>query len=219
MKILLLEDDLLLNESITQYLSTIGHAITSVRDGQECLDILEKNVFDFLILDINVPSVDGLSILERLHEQKRQIPAIYISTLIDIEDISRAFNLGCYDYLKKPFHLKELHIRINKIIQTSQLQLHHKRLSKSYSFDGETYTLLFKNEPQTLAKRQLKIIELLAKNRGMVCSYELFMDYVWDDMDVDLGTIRAEVNRLKNHLKEDFIFNVRGIGYMIKTPD
>lgn len=70
MKILLLEDDIMLNEAITKYLTTIGHAITSVRDGDRCLEILEKERFDLLVFDINVPNIDGLTIVETLHAQK-----------------------------------------------------------------------------------------------------------------------------------------------------
>ncbi|WNY99215.1 MULTISPECIES: response regulator transcription factor [unclassified Sulfurospirillum] len=220
MKILLLEDDILLNESIAKYLTTIGHVITSVRDGNVCLEILEKEKFDLLVFDINVPNIDGLSILEKLHAQKKIIPIIFISTLIDIEDISRAFELGCYDYLKKPFHLKELGIRIDRISKTAKKEMHHKVLSSAYSFDCETMTLYFNKEPQVLSKRQLQIIEFLTHNRGFVCSYDMFRESVWGDCDmfVDDATIRTEINRLKNHLKEDFIVNVRGIGYMVKTP-
>ncbi len=220
MKILLLEDDILLNESITKYLSTMGHAITSVRDGNECLSILEKEKFDLLVFDINVPNIDGLSILEILHKQKKVTPVIFTSTLIDIEDISRAFDLGCYDYLKKPFHLKELSIRIDRIAKTATKIMCHKRLSSSYSFNCETMTLYFHDEPQILSKRQLKVIEFLTHNRGFVCSYDMFRESVWDDCDgfVDDATIRTEVNRLKTHLQEDFISNIRGIGYTIKIP-
>lgn len=218
MKILLLEDDILLNEAITKYLTSIGHAMTSVRDGNICLRILEKEQFDLSILDINVPNIDGLTILEKLHAQKRMMPVIFISTLIDIEDISRAFELGCFDYLKKPFHLKELGIRIDKILQIVHNNMCHKRLSKSYSFNFETMTLYYHNEPQVLPKRQLQIIEFLAHNRAFVCSYDRFREVVWDDFDIDDATIRAEINRLKTHLKEDFIVNIRGVGYMIKTP-
>ncbi len=220
MKILLLEDDILLNESITKYLTTIGHAITSVRDGNVCLEILEKEKFDLLVFDINVPNIDGLTILETLHKHKKIMPVIFISTLIEIEDISRAFELGCYDYLKKPFHLKELGIRIDRISKTAKKEMHHKVLSPSYSFDCDAMTLYFHEEPQVLSKRQLQIIEFLTHNRGFVCSYDMFRENVWGDCDmfVDDATIRTEINRLKNHLKEDFIVNVRGIGYIIKTP-
>ena len=219
MKILLVEDDIMLNEMITEQITSTGHAIKSVKTGNESLEILDKEKFDLLILDINLPDINGFSILEKMHEQKRMIPTIYISALIDIEDISRAFDLGCFDYLKKPFHLKELTLRINKILKTRIVPQRHKRLSKHYSFDAETMTLLFNNEPHILPKRQLQIIELLALNRSLVVQYDMFRDYVWNDDYIDNATIRAEVNRVKTVLKEDFIKNIRGSGYMIERPE
>ena len=219
MKILLVEDDFMLNEMITEYITSTGHIIKNAKTGAEALDILEKEKFDLLILDINLPDIDGFTILEKMHEQKRMIPTIYISALIDIEEISRAFDLGCFDYLKKPFHLKELTLRINKILKTRIVPQRHKRLSKHYSFDSENMTLLFNNEPHILPKRQLQIIELLALNRSLVVQYDMFRTYVWNDDYIDNATIRAEVNRVKTVLKEDFIKNIRGSGYMIERPE
>ena len=219
MKILLVEDDIMLNEMIDEYITSTGHIIKSVKTGNDALNTLEKEKFDLLILDINLPDIDGFTILEKMHEQKRMIPTIYISALIDIEDISRAFDLGCFDYLKKPFHLKELTLRINKILKTRIVPQTHKRLSKHYSFDSENMTLLYNNEPHILPKRQLQIIELLALNRSLVVQYDMFRDYVWNDDYIDNATIRAEVNRVKTVLKEDFIKNIRGSGYMIERPE
>ncbi len=219
MKILLLEDDSMLNDAIKQYLESVGHAIISTKDGETCLKTLEEQKFDMLILDINLPDIDGLTILERLHEQKRMVPTIFISALIDIEEISRAFDIGCHDYLKKPFHLKELNLRINKILKTRVVPQEHKRLSKSYSFDHETTTLYFNNEPYILPKRQLLIIALLSQNRSLVVNYDMFREYAYDGDDIDNATIRAEVNRVKKVLKEDFIINIRGIGYMVERPN
>lgn len=219
MKILLVEDDFMLNEMITEYLNSTGHAIISAKNGVEALEILDSEKFDLLILDISLPDIDGFTILERLHEQKLNIPTIYISALIDIEDISRAFDLGCFDYLKKPFHLKELTLRINKILKTRIVPQKHKRLSNQYSFDAETMTLYFNNEPHILPKRQLQIIELLAQNRSLVVNYDMFRTYVWNDDYIDNATIRAEVNRVKTVLKEDFIKNIRGSGYIIERPN
>ncbi len=219
MKILLVEDDMMLNEMISEYLTSTGHVIISAKNGLESLGILESQKFDLLILDISLPDIDGFTILEKMHEQKRMVPTIYISALIDIEDISRAFDLGCFDYLKKPFHLKELTLRINKILKTRIVPQKHKRLSKHYSFDAETMTLYFNNEPHILPKRQLQIIELLAQNRSLVVNYDMFRTYVWNDDYIDNATIRAEVNRVKTVLKEDFIKNIRGSGYMVERPD
>ena len=219
MKILLLEDDSMLNEMISEYLNSTGHVVKNATTGHECMELLEEEKFDLLILDINLPDINGFTILERLHEQKRMIPTIYISALIDIEDIQRAFDIGCHVYLKKPCHLKELTIIINKSLKTSIVPQKHKRLSKHYSYDSETMTLLFDNEPHILPKRQIQIIELLAHNRSLVVQYDMFRDYVWNDDYIDNATIRAEVNRVKKVLKEDFIKNIRGSGYMVERPN
>jgi DNA-binding response OmpR family regulator len=216
MKILLLEDDMMLNSAIVKYLETTGHKVESFREGERALHVIFNEVFDLLILDINVPGIDGLSLLEKIYASKIQVPAIFISALIDIEEISRAFELGCYDYLKKPFHLKELGLRIDKMLQSHQLPQEHTRLSKGYSFNLESSLLTFYNEPQILPKRQLQIIALLATNIGIVIDYDTLRDYIWNDYNIDKATITTEVNRLKKNLKEDFIINIRSIGYMIR---
>ena len=218
MKILLLEDEIMLNESIVEYLEALGHSIDSYFDGLDAFNSMKENSYDLLVLDINVPNMDGLTFLENIHELKIQTPAIYISALVDIEDISRAYNLGCFDYLKKPFHLKELALRLDRIILSNEVPRVHLRLSKNYSYDQEHSTLLFNAQPQTLTKKQSQIIDLLARNRGMVVDFEQFCEYVWQDGFVDNATIRAEINRLKKTLHEDIIQNIRGMGYMIEKP-
>ncbi|MDD3854134.1 response regulator transcription factor [Sulfurimonas sp.] len=218
MKILLLEDEVMLNESICEYLESDGHQVESFFDGLEALDAIKKNSYDLLVLDITVPNLDGLSFLEKIHSLKIHVPVIYISALVDIEDISRAYNLGCNDYLKKPFHLKELSLRVDRVNVFNNAPRIHLRLSKNYSYDQEHSTLLFNQEPQTLTKRQSQIIDLLSRNRGRVVDFEQFQTYVWSEQMVDNATIRAEINRLKKFLKEDVIINVRGMGYMIDKP-
>ena len=216
MKILLLEDDVMLNRAITQYLQSTNHSVRTTRDGTNGLRIIEEEEFELLIFDINVPDITGFEVLEKLHEKNIIIPTIFISALIDIEEISRAFELGCYDYLKKPFHLKELTLRINKISHSQIVPKQNKQLSDSYSFNTNNLTLLYNNKAHTLPKRQIQIIQLLARYKNSVINYDMFREYVWQDDDIDNATIRAEINRLKKVLKEDFITNIRGLGYMIQ---
>jgi len=218
MKILLLEDDVLLGEAIETYLTATGHAVELVKRGDDAYTRLQKDKYDLLVLDINVPGIDGLTLLEKLHVQKIQTPTIFISALVDIEDISRAYDLGCYDYLKKPFHLKELVIKIDKILQGRHIPTEHLRLSKNYSYHMEEGILRFHDEVQILSHRRQQIIRLLISNRSRVVSYDMFREFVWSDSYVDDATIRAEVNRLKKSLKEEIIINVRSIGYMIDRP-
>jgi len=218
MKILLLEDDTLLRQAIEKFLTLKGHAVVTCKDGRSALKTIELDLYDLLILDINVPYINGLDLLELLHEKKIQVHTIFISALKDIDDISRAFDLGCHDYLKKPFHLKELELRINKLLESSYIPEQHIRLTPNYSLNVENEQLLFKSCIQILSERHMKIMILLANNRNRAVNYRLFEEYAWDGMEIEIPTIRAEINRLKKLLKEDMIVNIRNIGYMIKKP-
>ena len=214
MKILLLEDELLLNNAISDYLRNIGHMVESFQDGQDVLDNIDSS-FDLLILDINVPTVDGFGVLAYLNSKKIHIPTIFISALVDIEDITKAYNLGCREYIKKPFHLGELGIKINQILKKEQNNTSHIRFSENYSYSKDKQTLYFNGEPQNLTKKQLEIIHILALNINMIVDFERFRVDVWDAENIDNPTIRAEISRLKKALKEDFIKNIRGLGYKI----
>ncbi|MCG3668635.1 response regulator transcription factor [Aliarcobacter butzleri] len=214
MKILLLEDELLLNNAISEYLRNIGHMVESFQDGQDVLDNIDSS-FDLLILDINVPTVDGFGVLAYLNSKKIHIPTIFISALVDIEDITKAYNLGCREYIKKPFHLGELGIKINQILRKEQNNTSHIRFSENYSYSKDKQTLYFNGEPQNLTKKQLEIIHILALNINMIVDFERFRVDVWDAENIDNPTIRAEISRLKKALKEDFIKNIRGLGYKI----
>ncbi len=214
MKILLLEDELMLNNAISEYLRDIGHMVESFTDGLQVLENVNSS-FDLLILDINVPKLDGFEILEELNRKKIYIPTIYISALVDIEDITKAYNLGCREYIKKPFHLGELGIKINQILRKDQKNTSHMRFSEHYSYSKDTQTLYFSGEPQTLTKKQSEIIHILALNINMIVDFERFRIDIWGGENIDNPTIRAEISRLKKALKEDFIKNIRGLGYKI----
>jgi two-component system OmpR family response regulator len=157
LRILLLEDELMLQSSIEEYLKGLGHSVNSFSNPIRVLDSLNESKYDILILDINVPQFDGLKLYETILQKSIQKPTIFISAQVDIETISRAFNLGAEDYLKKPFHLKELGIRVQKIsksIENSQRE--HMLLTENYSYSKKNMTLLYKNEPQKLTKNSNK---------------------------------------------------------------
>jgi DNA-binding response OmpR family regulator len=217
MKILLLEDELMLQSSIEEYLLTLGHIVKSFSRGDIALKSLESDSYDILILDINVPGVDGFKLLEYLHQSDIFTPTIFISALVEIEDITKAFDLGARDYLKKPFHLQELGLRLNNVAKSIQSQKRqHVLLSKNYSYSKEEAELYYFGEVQELTKKQSLIIELLCQNINMVISFDQFRSYVWNDEPLDNATIRAEISRLRRVLKEDFIQNIKGVGYKVE---
>lgn len=216
MKILLLEDELMLQSAISEYLDELGHKVIAFASGKDAQQILQKESFDILILDINVPHIDGFELLETLHEQAIYTPVIFISAMVDIEDISKAFSLGAYDYIKKPFHLKELWLRVDRVAQQmSRSQRQHILLSENYSYDKEQRMLFYYDQEQTLTRKQQLILELLCKNIDMIVPFDKFRSFVWNHEPVDNATIRAEISRLRRTLKEEFILNIKGVGYKI----
>jgi len=216
-KILLLEDELMLQSSICEYLEGLGHMVVSFACGLAAKEALETEPFDILILDINVPNIDGFGLLTFLNDAHIYTPVIFISAMVDIEEISRAFSLGAYDYLKKPFHLKELWLRVDRIAR--QLESHHRRhivLSPNYSYDKEKNILYYYDKPQNLTKKQLLILELLCTNIEVVVSFDKFRSFVWNHEPIDNASIRAEISRLRRTLHESFIENIKGVGYRVR---
>lgn len=217
MKILLLEDEFMLRSSIEEYLEALGHKVISFGNGEDAYEKIKTDVFDLLILDINTPKISGLTLLKSLNEIEHAFPTIFISAIVDIEDIAYAFELGASDYLKKPFHLKELGLRIAKIKKESDIKnLRHIILSQKYVFSKEEQMLFYNNNVQVLTKKQLQILTLLSENIGIIVDFEKFRSYVWNDEPIDNATIRAEISRLRKLLKEDFIVNLKGVGYKIE---
>ncbi len=216
MKVLLLEDELMLQGAIKEYLSDTGFEVIAFEDGQEAYDNIASNSYDLFIFDINTPSMDGLSLLDRLQKEKIYVPTIFISAITEIEQISQAYALGCYDYLKKPFHLKELSLHIERLLKMADIRAKDLiKISKMYSYDAENQSLFFDGEAQMLTQKQLQIMDLFAKNINKVVDFEMLRHYSWDDNPVDNAIIRAEIHRLRQVLKEDLITTLKGVGYTL----
>lgn len=217
MTVFLLEDEKMLQSAIAEYLAQTGYLVQMSEDGMEAYEMISQNEYDLLILDINTPSMNGLSLLEKLQGDKRYIPTIFISAITQIEQISKAYELGCYDYLKKPFHLKELTLHIDRLLKMADItSKNHVKISKMYTYDLQNKRLFFDNEEQTLTPKQAQIIELLASNIEKIVDFDMLRYDVWDRNDIDNATIRAEVHRVRQILKEDIIESLKGVGYRLK---
>lgn len=221
MKILLLEDEYMLARSIRTYLLSRGHLVDHYDNGQDVLDVIEGKSHDFYILDINTPLVGGLECLQAIESRYPIVPKIIISAYHDIDYISDAFDLGCSDYLKKPFNLKELDIRIQRL--STQTQQHAEpssdpliHLSSRYAFNKQTNLLYFDGIVQKFTKREYALIILFVSNLGQVMTDESIRSFIWDGEDTEASTIRSLVNRVRHKLKEELIENMRGFGYIMK---
>lgn len=224
MKILLLEDEFMLSRSIRTYLLNKGYFVDHFDNGLDVVKTLEKQAYDFYILDINTPLMSGLECLKEIAKKFPQIPKIIISAYHDIESISDAFSLGCSDYLKKPFNLKELELRIDRLTSQAHTQLEKQKepllkLSENYTFDTQTNLLFYKGELQKFTKREYALLVLFISNIGQIISDESIRSFIWDGEDAEDSTIRSLVNRVRHKLHEELIQNVRGFGYLMKKAE
>ncbi|MFK5975364.1 MAG: response regulator transcription factor [Sulfurovum sp.] len=217
MKVLLLEDERMLQSAIEEYLEATGYEVDAYEDGEDAYNAIGCNNYDLFIFDINTPTIDGLTLLENLQKEKIFVPTIFISAITKIEQISKAYELGCYDYLKKPFHLKELTLHIQRLLKMAKIECKYIiSLSKMYVYDLQKKRLFFDNEEQVLTTKQSQIIHLFASNVGRVVDFDMLRYYVWDNSQIDNATIRAEVHRVRQVLKEELILTIKGVGYKLK---
>ncbi len=217
MKILILEDESMLALSIKEFLEDCGYETHTFATSDEAYDAIYDTVYDLLLLDVKVLGEQtGFEMLSTLRKEGVKVPAIFITSLTDIDDLSRGYECGACDYIRKPFDLAELKLRIEQVVKVQCFSSNDDSISlpSGYSYDLKSMKLTFENENIILAKTEAKILELLIKQRGCVVSYEMFWEEIWGEW-IDPTNIRVQVGTLRKKLKQDFIKNIRGVGYSI----
>ena len=215
MKILLLEDDLILNEIIEEHLNSQNHETTTVYDGYEAQDLIYSDTYDLLILDVNVPNINGFEILKNLRKQNINTPAIFITSLNMAEDMQKGFESGCDDYIKKPFELKELDLRINNIKRLFKIEPKEiYYIDEKNSFDTQNLLIIKENEKINLSKKECEVLLYLIKNSTKTVSIEELTLNIWPyDETPNSSTIRTYIKNLRKIIGEEKILNIRGVGY------
>jgi len=215
MKIFLLEDDLLLNEIIEEHLLLNNHEVLTSFSGDEAEDVLYSQTFDLLLLDVNVPGTNGFELLKELRVKDILTPAIFITSLDMVDDVEKGFNVGCDDYLKKPFELKELDLRINNIKRLFKIDDSNIiKISDSLSIDKKNLVVQNIDVATHITLKELEVLEYLMKKNGMPVSIEELSMNVWSYEDAPLAaTVRTYIKKLRKILSEEYITNIRGVGY------
>lgn len=217
MKILLLEDDILLNEIIEEYLISLKYNVVTTYDGQEALERIYEESFQFLILDINVPSLTGLDLLKILKQNKIDIPAIFITSLHTARDVEIGFYAGADDYLKKPFQLSELKARLNNIKRLRNIDsMGIIKINKHIEYNYDSKLLKVNEKTYTLPKIESKILEFFFKNKNKIVSIEEISlnNWVYDEIPT-AATIRTYIKNLRKILGKECITTIKGIGYKL----
>jgi len=223
MKILLLEDDIALADIISEYLEDNNFELDIVYDGEEALSQAYETRYDLYIFDVNVPAIKGFDLLKMLRDNEDTTPTIFVTSLNDIEDVSKGFESGADDYLKKPFELAELLLRVKNIQKRSFTQQRSSliEIDKNIIFDIDTELLIINNESISLPQKELKLLKHFLQHPNEVITFENLYQVMWDyDEEGSAESLRAHIKNLRKHFTEDMIQNLRGVGYRfeMKVP-
>jgi len=212
MKILLLEDDVILQEIIEEYLLENGYEVETFFDGEKALDAIGANSYDMLLLDVNVPNIDGFEILSYLREIGNTTPAIYITSLAGVDDLKKGFALGADDYLRKPFELEELKARVEHIVRIYRLQ-------EEIEFDGmkfvpKAHQIHVGDRVIEMRQKEAQVLEYFIRNTGKIISCDEIIENVWNDEHMPAhATIRTYIKNLRKMFTKEYFDNIKGEGY------
>jgi len=213
MKIMLLEDNVKLNATIKKRLELKGYKVFSFVDGKEAFNNITEG-FSCFILDINVPNIDGIKILKKIREFYSEVPVIIISASVELDVIKESYDFGCNDYLKKPFFIDELEIKVERLCQITNDLI---TFDKDCYFDYKSSTITIDGETQRLTKKERLLINLFLTKKNQVLTYEAIENYVWEGSFVSIESIRSLVRRLRKVVKKDYIETVVDTGYKFKV--
>jgi DNA-binding response OmpR family regulator len=214
-KILLLEDDLLLGETLTDLLEDQGYEVSYFPNGQDALDATFDNKYDLYILDINVPQIDGLTLLKELREANDNTPAIYLTSHQEKEKLLEGFANGCDDFIKKPFDNDELLVRIKSILN----RIHPSKKSDCIDklcHDETHKRILYEDQELELSRKEYQLLLLLMRHVNSTLPKELILSELWSSNEGGSdGALRVYINRIKQLVPDLNIQNIRGVGYKL----
>lgn len=218
MKILLVEDEELLSDAITKGLKKLGFAVDQAFDGEEALYSYEVNTYDLIILDLNLPIIDGMDVLCKIRETDFETKILILSARSEITDRVSGLNQGANDYLIKPFDFEELIARIHNLLRRTFAQSPSMISACGFTIDMLAKTVMQGNHFISLTNKEYSILEYLMSNQGKVISQSELIEHVWDsEVDLFSNTLKFHMHSLKKKLgQENLILTIRGQGYIIK---
>lgn len=216
MKVLLLEDDIALNDLLSEYLQDKGYEVTVSSNGQEALEYLIDSKFDFALLDINTPYMSGIEVLKTIrNDYKNTTPIIILTAYQDTKHLKESFESGVDDYIKKPFDLEELDQRILRLCRQFSIEQDQRiKLDDNIYFEPNSCKLEKFGKNINIAQKERDILKYFVIHKNRVISSEELLQNLWtyEEMPTD-ATIRVYIKNLREFIGKDKITTIRGIGY------
>ena len=219
MRLLVVEDEHSLREDIARKLRLSGYEVDACADGEAALEALAAERYDLVLLDLNLPKVDGMQVLRSLRQHDLETCVLILSARSEIADKVEGLDAGANDYLAKPFHLEELEARIRSLTRRQFTQNDVVLTCGKLSFDTKTRIASADGQELSLTRKEIGILEYLLLNQGRPVSQEELLDHVWDNsVDNFSNSIRVHISALRKKLRAalgfDPIRNRIGEGYV-----
>ncbi|MDA7816936.1 response regulator transcription factor [Sulfurimonas sp.] len=217
MKVLLVEDDLQLNKAVETYLKLQKYEVTSNTNGDDAINSIDTTSYDMYILDINLPGVNGIDIIKYIRQKDMHTPIVMITASIEVDNFIKAYDNGCSEYIKKPFHLKELQIRINNLLNKQEDTF--VQISNNIIYKNELSELLIDGKNIKLRKKEKKLLYILVNSINHTVTTENIINYVWENEIKDKYPLRQLISELRHKFpaNSDFIKTDVGIGYRFEN--
>ncbi|HFU77039.1 MAG TPA: response regulator transcription factor, partial [Epsilonproteobacteria bacterium] len=201
-------------------LEELGHDMVSVYDGYEAQEKLYESKYDLLLLDVNTPGITGFELLKEAREGDVVAPAIFITSLDSVEDLEKGFESGCDDYIRKPFALKELKIRVETLLKRG---FYHESkelidIAENIAYDTRNNELLIDDKSVSLGHKESKLLKLFMKNEGEVIAHERIYKHLWDfDEEPSDTALRTYIKNLRKIIGKESIVSIKKQGYKFIT--
>jgi len=218
-KILLLEDDTDLNETLSEYLADSGYEIICVYDGESAQERLYEEQFDLLILDVNVPVPNGFELLHIARKEGLKTPAIFMTTRSSMQDLEDGYKSGCDDYIRKPFVLKELLLRVQSMLKRNYFHNTDEKIkiSDNISYNVVNSELHIDGKIQTLGDKESRLLKLFIQRKTELLSHEVITAHLWDYGEKSSDSaLRTYIKNLRKLLGKDRIVSHKRLGYQFR---
>ena len=220
MHLLVIEDERVLCETIVRSLRRLAYSVDHCYDGDQALELLGTERYDLVLLDLNLPGKDGMTVLRTFRQRDRKTPVLILSARSEVKDKVEGLDAGANDYLSKPFHLAELEARIRSLTLRQFTQQDVLLTFKALSFDTRSRTATVNGQTLALTRKETGILEYLMVHQGRPVSQEELMEHVWDNsVDSFSNSIRVHISALRKKLRAalgyDPIHNRIGEGYLM----
>ena len=222
--IMIVDDEVGVRELLRDTLKIAGFETVEADNGMSALTVLRSHKPDLLIIDINMPLMDGFELVERLRGTGDLVPVLMLTARNDQQDISRGLRIGADDYVVKPFGLEELILRVKAILRRSKKSVDIARTLKCgpITLDEELHKVTFNNEEINLSPTEFRLLQMLMEKKGRVLTKVLLLDEVWGiTFESESTVVDTYISYLRKKLHRDGfegIKTVRGVGFQINEP-